>query len=160
MYLGAGSCCLNDGSCSSSTIISPRSVKGRKRALLAPSTIFTSPVLILFQSSTLSLLLTKSSDDNKNEVFTLVHDQSNNSNVAQDQSNNNVAKVKRNNDVNDVATAPMKKKREVKQSMYIDATETEYNENVPLDTIQQNIAFCCYNCKCSKTLIYMIYITV
>ena len=40
LYLGDGSCCLYEISCSSSTIINPRFLKGKKTEDLAPTTSF------------------------------------------------------------------------------------------------------------------------
>src|SRR5690606_36309519 len=55
LYLGAGSYCLNEGSCSSSTIINPRSLKGRNIDDLTPRITLKRPSLsISCHTSTLS----------------------------------------------------------------------------------------------------------
>ena len=54
LYLGDGSCCLYDVSCSSSTIINPRSLNGRKTEDLAP-TISLAVFLFFFMLSQTSV---------------------------------------------------------------------------------------------------------
>ena len=52
LYLGEGSCCLYEISCSSSTIINPRFLKGRKIDDLAPTTSLDFFLLFLIFSHT------------------------------------------------------------------------------------------------------------
>ena len=48
LYLGDGSCCLYDVSCSSSTIINPRSLNGRKTEDLHPQLVEQIPCFYLY----------------------------------------------------------------------------------------------------------------